>query len=416
MAKVIIFNFYNRKLLLPFGIALFQILINILNVVVKESMKNQFLEMMSQALSEMAIALIPLLNIYSFKSGAIVFFQRKKRKTPLHFFILCVIFTVYIGLTILKSIDSAKYIKNNQALNNPHNGELSSFESLELIFICIVSVLLLKYKYFKHHNIAIIIFVLISLGIDLILDKFTELFERGPLFIILSLVLVVLDSIDYGYQKYMMDVLFHPYWSIPITIGIINFVIFGTLIVVCLKTGKEDSFESGNMMFISFYKYFEEVSVATIVVKHILGLILNFGLNLLRTLTILYFTPDFILISFTISRIINIVMDTERYECLALFVLQFITLMFYLEIFELNFWGLNENTRRNILQRERQESILQEKLENDSMSGRSSNASEIEITPDYVMYDRGRNSPKDISSPKYEVMECIELNEKYDDE
>ena len=60
-------------------------------------------------------------------------------------------------------------------------------------------------------------------------------------------------------------------------------------------------------------------------------------MNLLRTLMILYFTPDFILISFTISRILDIVIETEAYECLLLFILQFITLMFYLEIFELNF-------------------------------------------------------------------------------
>ena len=87
-------------------------------------------------------------------------------------------------------------------------------------------------------------------------------------------------------------------------------------------------------------------------------MILNFALNLLRTLTIVNLTPDYVLISFTISRIFMIVLESKRYECLALFPIQFITLMFYLELIELNFFGLNKNTKRNIHERERREMFL----------------------------------------------------------
>ena len=39
------------------------------------------------------------------------------------------------------------------------------------------------------------------------------------------------------------------------------------------------------------------------------------------------------------------------------FTFQIITLLFYLEIFEFNFCGLNKNTKRNIQSRERDESL-----------------------------------------------------------
>ena len=147
MAKLIKFGFYNKKLFLPFGVAFLQIIINIMNIVVKEKTKNQILEMLGLSLSEMAIALIPLFNIYSFKTSTHDL-QRSKKTIIKDFLILMIIFTLYVGLTIYKSNLSSRYYLEKKSLSNPHNSGLSSFESLELIFITISCVLLLKYKLF----------------------------------------------------------------------------------------------------------------------------------------------------------------------------------------------------------------------------------------------------------------------------
>ena len=415
MKKIIIFNIFRKKLLLPFGVAFMQILINIMNVIINENPKNQLLEMIDLAFSEMAIALIPLFNIYTFKTTTSVFLRKKLRKKIRDYSILVIIFVVYVFLNIYRTQLMSAFYQQNKSLSNPHNSDLSSFESIELIFITIISFLLLKYKYFIHHIISIIIFIFISFFIDLILDNFPDLFGRGALYIFISFIVVVIDAGDYGYQKYMMDVQFHPYWAVSLTLGIVNFIIFGSIIIACLHKGKEESFKEKNAMFMSFYTYFDNVSVGTIIVKHILNFILNFVLNLLRSLTILYFTPDYILISFTISRIINIVMERKAYVCLVLFVLQFITLMFYLEIFEFNFWGLNKNTKRNIAERVQKEMLLQEEYENNP--GRLSSASsfdEIDITPDYVIYSKETNHT-DISSPKYDMIEhAYEMYDKFE--
>ena len=137
----------------------------------------------------------------------------------------------------------------------------------------------------------------------------------------------------------------------------------------------------------------------------ILNFILNFFLNLLRTLMILYFTPDFILISFTFSRIIDIIIETQQYICIVFFIVQFITLMFYLEIFELNFCGLNKNTRRNIQERGRKEMLLQEG--SDNLSRESTLNEVIEISPDYIIHTNSINhdeNPKnDLFDPNNEL-------------
>ena len=158
---------------------------------------------------------------------------------------------------------------------------------------------------------------------------------------------------------------------------------------MCLAKEKEQSIKENNLMFMAFYKYFDDVEVKKIVIKNILNFFLNFVLNLLRIMTIINLRPEYILISFTISRIFDVVLESKKYECIALFVPQLLTLMFYLEIFELNFCGLNKNTRRNIQEREQREKDLNNRLNINNDGERasySSNLSQIDVSPDYMMY------------------------------
>ena len=392
MKKCIQFGFFNKKLLLPFGVVFIQILINIMNRILKEKSKNNFLEMIDVAFSEIIMVFIPLLNISALKTNMNNAKYYGKKKTILHYFILFLIFGIYVILNMFVAIQSNIYMDKNKSYSNPHNSGLSSFESLEMIFICLVSIILLKYKYYFHHIIAIISFILICFFIDLILNNFIDLYDRGPLFIIFNIIIVLLDAIDYGYQKYMMDVLFHSFLGITFTIGVVNLIIFGVVIILCLITGKEESIKEGKFMFVSFYQYFEDVDLGRIITKHILYFILTFFLNLLRGLTILHLNPDYILISFSISRIINIVMETKEYICLILFPFQFISLMFYLEIFELNFCGLNKNTRRNIEERELRETLKIGSININEDS--QSLGSDIEIGDYYILSDDNSNEQK----------------------
>ena len=60
------------------------------------------------------------------------------------------------------------------------------------------------------------------------------------------------------------------------------------------------------------------------------------------------------MISFELAKIYNILSlskSNKKWHSLILFSLQFIILLFFLEIFEFNFCNLNKNTKRNIEER-----------------------------------------------------------------
>ena len=60
------------------------------------------------------------------------------------------------------------------------------------------------------------------------------------------------------------------------------------------------------------------------------------------------------MISYEIGKIANILYSSKsrrKWHSLILFAIQFIILLFFLEVFEFNFCNLNKNTRRNIEER-----------------------------------------------------------------
>ena len=401
MKKFIIFQFRNKKLLLPFGMAFAQIILNIINSTKLEPKKNQILELIITTATRLSLIFIPIFTKSLFeKRKNSHFLTGWKKKSYLHFLIQGFIYGVYIGLFL-----EITFLTTNQtsggSVQNPHNSGLSTVEGLEFISIFVFSALILKYKYFFNHIISVIFFLIICVVMDIITDNFTFAIDTGKLYIILTVIQKLVDGISYVFQKYMMDILYHPFWSVGVCLGVVNFLYFATLLFVALGMGKENAIESNNKLFIDFFEYFEKVSVWRIIVKQLLNYILNFIINLLRYLTIYYLTPEYILISFTISRIFNIVIKTKKYECLALFAFQFICLLLYLEIIELNFCGLNKNTRRNISERSASEF---------SDIDRISEASDIELDKDYEFNETLFNEQKDNRNSK----PVIEMKETYD--
>ena len=92
------------------------------------------------------------------------------------------------------------------------------------------------------------------------------------------------------------------------------------------------------------------------------------------------------MISFQISKIVQVLIDenTEKYYCIFFFVFQFLALMIYLEILELNFCGLNENTKSKIEYRGQQDF--------DGDFGRTSSVDNIDINKDYFIDTKDVNT------------------------
>ena len=381
MAKFFIkFGLYSKKLLLPFTLAIIQIILNLINIYYPENDKSQLLEMVGGGLSQMIVSLVQYLKIFNY-----TYLNKKEEKKCTKtnikdYSLLSFIFFIFLILNVYISIKEKSYSGGNKSLQNFHNMNLFTQESIEMIFLCIVSFLLLKYKYFIHHIISILLFILVSLFMDFITDKFSEFFGEGVVIVVINIVVIFSDALSYGFQKYMIDIKFHPYWNVSLCIGLTKFSIFFAIIIVCLFKSRDDE------MFGDFYNYFEKSSVGIIISKHIISLILNVMLNLFKILTIAFLTPDYILISFTLSKIVNVLLETKEYVCIAMFIVQFISLMIYLEIIELNFLGLNKNTRNCIQNREYQERLLERSKTTDSFS--------IDINGDYYIDDTDNNKER----------------------
>ena len=91
------------------------------------------------------------------------------------------------------------------------------------------------------------------------------------------------------------------------------------------------------------------------------------------------------LISFDIVKIFIILTSNneKKWQSIILFIFQFISLAFYLEIFEFNFCKLNANTKRNIEKRAIQEGLL-----GDSDNHSDANSITYEINGRYFLENK----------------------------
>ena len=249
---------------------------------------------------------------------------------------------------------------------------------VEMIFFTIVSIFLLKYKYYNHHYISMAAFIILGIVSDLILNSYHLMGKYGFLVIFMEFLRIFADVIYYDYQKYMMEVQFYPYWKISFCIGILVFCT-ATLLLTYILADSEKA-DSKVATIAAFYLYFKEVHPELIVGKQLIIILLYFITFSLTMLNIYYFNPNYILISYHLANVVKNIIDMIKDEpgklyCLIFFVLQFFSLMFYLEIIEFNFCGLNENTKRNI--------NLRGLLEMESETDRTSTI--IDLGNDYFM-------------------------------
>ena len=83
---------------------------------------------------------------------------------------------------------------------------------------------------------------------------------------------------------------------------------------------------------------------------------MGFLTGLVEALILDRLSPIFVIIGGELGKIPTNIMAIKDYKMwiiLVITILQLIILFFYLEIFEYNFCSLNENTKKNILERER---------------------------------------------------------------
>ena len=368
--KIIILGELNLKLLLPFGLTACQIIVKIISQLFPEESTNMILEMYSMSFGQMSIRIMPL--ILKLKHSQIKEEKSIKRKF-LYYSLLVLVFI----LTIVMKVIVKSFKGEMKEASGPYN-PIADYEfvklSIEMICLRFISRILLKYKYFIHHVLSIVIFVIIGNICDIIIDKYEKLRKDG-FYNFLDILAIIIDSLYFCYIKYLMDKIFIQYWNIGLTLGL-TLTFFATILLLIALIDKDKS-TSDNALINTFYKSFQQGNIGIIILKQFTLIFLNFFQTCFTILTAFYFEPSFILISYEFSKFYQVLKDyPEKAYIVVFFIVQFFCLMILLEIVELNFCGLNKNTKRSISQRGIDELL--------GDIGRESSI--IDINKDYFLY------------------------------
>ena len=204
--KLFILGDINKKLLLPFLLAISQIFYNVHNSKFPEIEPNQILETYSLSISKFFILIVPHIFKLDSTEEKSFFLRRKK---VLNYFLLFFIYVLDIGLIAGASLFNKEYDAEKQDTKTPSTvGEFFK-QGIEMIFLALISIFLLKYKYinsiiyfiqiiieyFIHNYIAIGSFILFGLINDIILDLYSKSLKVGSVSLIMSFIALITDAI-----------------------------------------------------------------------------------------------------------------------------------------------------------------------------------------------------------------------------
>ena len=379
----------NKKLIMIIIVSLIYIIMDIIEYYTEMSELHIILDLYTRGVSYTAIIIIPLVQKCLDKKAK----EKEKnkifqctKKSILHFFILYIEYILYIAVNFYLNSLKSKDPENTDDFKMSHYYGLCSEEALEIVFIVIVSILLLKMKLYIHHYIGLITFIILSLSIDIPFNL--SLLKPGFYFFFIYCIYLFLDSLFITYEKYMMDKLYYSPFIIVFSIGIL-FLFSATFFSILIFIKGSMLYNGKKYKLPKYSDYFDEYGVTGPIIHIVYLTSFRFVLNILKILIIYYFTQFHTYTAYILIKIFDLLLKKEtnyKYFSLPLCVIQILGLLVFLEIIELNFCGLNKNTKRNIESRETQENLILLKYdESSSEPGIEKGKRQIEISPGYFV-------------------------------
>ena len=230
-------------------------------------------------------------------------------------------------------------------------------DCLEIVFLTVITHFILKYKYYIHHIISIIIIVIFGIIIDIF---FSGLLDTNIIFLTGSVFFALIDSLIYSYFKYLIEFKYYYFMDVLLIFGINNLVLY---IIIYSFSMVKDNNSDKNIIVFQLYEIYTKTGIIKMIIPFLFGLIMEgFIFSTIKFLILDKLTPNYVIISRLIGKAIaSLFLMKESYIIVLansiLSILQIFGLLFYLEIFEFNFCSLNKNTERNILERERMQAF-----------------------------------------------------------
>ena len=294
-------------------------------------------------------------------------------KEMLIFFFMCLVlllnyFIFYIGGKISLDINRAninitsfdEFIINNYTStnNNDTNINKSNVDNYEFIFFTyiiffFVSAFVFKNSYYRHQYCSITFLVLLGLSKLLIRITFLEINYN---FILLSFLYDFVSTIIFGYLKGLMKYKFFSIYKCNYLPGLINIVI----IIICyfLLGNEINNFinQTNNVnITLDFNKFNIVFSILELIFSAFYGLFIN---QILNNYTVFHIFLPLNLIYL----VIHIIETTQKKDNLVedifliiIDIVEFIIILVFLELIEINICSLSYNTKKNIRKRANKE-------------------------------------------------------------
>ena len=243
--------------------------------------------------------------------------------------------------------------------------------SMELILVELMSKYIFNSLSYIHNLISQILFIIFAIIIDIIISKNEKNFgELKFSHFLLFFMRLLFDSIIIIFAKYLLD---FKYFS-PIKVGFLFGFIDFICIIILISIGINFKY------FLCYYdccidiknmiNEFFGINKIYIELLKTIPLCIIFSINIfILFFTIHYFSPSHIVIFNAILGIFNIFYDIHlgilSYFLISfLFILLLMSMLIYIEILELNFLGLNKNTKRSVMDRmdEKSEDITEDNV------------------------------------------------------
>ena len=342
------FGAINHKLIVPFILLILSIIHIIYINYVLQNKANVIVTEISSSFGHMLIIIIPYIKCFSVRKGKNTNNSEKNKKNYFKDYFIF-LSTHLINLLLLFACSQLKphSTKNNNIifLSSDVHG-LYCIGSIEIVFIIILSFFILDTHHYVHHYLSLFFFIIISIVIDFILDNFHYEFNLDFfLYLIAFIGQLFVESLNLTYQKYMFDVLYYSPYRTCFAFGVL-FLLYnlGTIGVFLLAKKYE---------FIDYFKE-ENLSIGYEIIKFISNIFMVFFLYTSMALTNFHFSPNHLIANSELADMIIYLLKSDssnKYYAIILFVFQFILLLVFLELLELNFCGLNKNTKRSIRKR-----------------------------------------------------------------
>ena len=270
-------------------------------------------------------------------------------------------FLDYFKLTIICSVDlfaNLCYIIFDDQFKE--TAYFYNRETIQMILVLLFCKDFSKTLFYNHKLISQFTFIVLTgiLEVDLIRDK-KDSIKFNALHISGYFISILFDAISISYKHYLFDVIFLTVEKVSIIYGTFSLFFMTIIIVVQGILGKKYCVDDGECLKIVSFKYHTFKDWAKIIFSCFTN---SLGYYFLYK-TLKAFTSNHILLCIATYIFFSNVKDFYSKEnniikiifFSVIFVFVIMSILVYVEIMELNFCGLNQYTRFNILKREQEE-------------------------------------------------------------